>query len=166
SGRPRVLVVSPYLPWPLSHGGAVRIYNLCRSLAGDMDFILACFRENGETVHYRELHEVFREVYIVDANEKRPAPEVPAQVAEYRNSAMADLIRSFCLGRRVDLVQLEYTQMSEYRLQTGAVPVLLVEHDITFTLHRQFAETSGDAKTRQEYERWLTFEREALQCSN
>ncbi len=166
TGKPRVLVVSPYLPWPLSHGGAVRIYNLCRELRDDVDFILACFRENGETVEYGKLHEVFREVYVVDADEKKPDPAVPAQVAEYRNSAMADLIRSFCLERRVDLVQLEYTQMAEYRDHTGAVPVLLVEHDITFTLHRQLADTRRDAKTRAEYERWLEFEREALQCSN
>lgn len=166
TGKPRVLVVSPYLPWPLSHGGAVRIYNLCRELRDEVDFILACFRENGETVHYDKLHEVFREVYVVDADEKRPDPAVPAQVAEYRNSAMADLVRRFCLERRVDLVQLEYTQMAEYRDHTGAVPVLLVEHDITFTLHRQLADTRGDAKTRAEYERWLSFEREALQCSN
>ena len=112
TGKPRVLVVSPYLPWPLSHGGAVRIFNLCRALAGEVDFLLACFRENGETVHYDKLHEVFSEVYIVDADEKRVDPTVPTQVAEYRSSAMAELIRSFCLDKRVDLVQLEYTQMA------------------------------------------------------
>ena len=33
SQRLRVLVVSPFLPFPLSHGGAVRIYNLCRELS-------------------------------------------------------------------------------------------------------------------------------------
>ena len=166
TGRPRVLVVSPYLPWPLSHGGAVRIYNLCRSLIDQVDFVLACFREHGETVNYPKLHEVFREVHIVDADEKKPDPSVPAQVAEYRSSAMGELIRSFCLERRVDLVQLEYTQMAEYRNHTGAVPVLLVEHDVTFTLYRQFAENGGDEKALREYESWLNFEREALQCSN
>jgi glycosyltransferase involved in cell wall biosynthesis len=167
SGRRRVLVVSPYLPWPLSHGGAVRIYNLCRALAHEVDFILACFRENGETVHYDKLYKVFREVYIVDTDEKRPASQgVPAQVAEYRNRAMEELIRSLCLERGVDLVQLEYTQMAGYRDQTETIPTLLVEHDITSTLHRQLAEMSGDAGARWEYERWLTFEREALQESN
>jgi GT2 family glycosyltransferase len=28
SGKPRVLIASPYVPYPLSHGGAVRMYNL------------------------------------------------------------------------------------------------------------------------------------------
>ena len=165
-GRKRVLVVSPYLPFPLSHGGAVRIYNLCREMSGEIDFILACFREAGETVDYEKLHEIFREVYVVDADEKFNDPQVPKQIAEYRNPAMADLIRTFCLERRVDLVQLEYTQLAEYRDETGSVPVLLVEHDITFTLHRQFAQHTRETGARREYERWRAFEREALQCCN
>ncbi len=162
----RVLVVSPYLPFPLSHGGAVRIYNLCRSLAGRVDFVLACFREARETVCYEELHEVFREVYVVDVDEKHSDPAVPKQVAEYRNAAMSDLIRSLCLEHKVDVVQLEYTQMAEYRDDTGAVPVILVEHDITFSLYRQLADFNSRPQTRRDFQQWLEFERSALQCSS
>jgi glycosyltransferase involved in cell wall biosynthesis len=164
-GNPRVLVVSPYLPFPLSHGGAVRIYNLCRSLAGRIDFVLACFHEAGEAIHYDELHEVFREVYVVDVDEKHSDNSVPAQIAEYRNAAMSDLIRTLCLECAVDLVQLEYTQMAEYREHTGAVPVILVEHDITFTLYSQLADFNRDSQTRKDFQRWRDFERSALQCS-
>ena len=102
-GLPRILVVSPYLPFPLSHGGAVRIYNLCRELAGSYDFILACFREANERVHYDELHRIFREVHVVDIDEKKPDPTVPSQVCEYRNSAMRSLITSLCHERRIEL---------------------------------------------------------------
>src|SRR5580658_3867084 len=79
---------------------------------------------------------------------------------------MSDLIRGLCLERKVDLVQLEYTQMAEYREETGAVPVILVEHDITFTLYSQLADFNRDARVRDDYRRWLEFERVALQCSN
>jgi polysaccharide biosynthesis protein PslH len=165
-GKPRVLLISPYLPFPLSHGGAVRIYNICRELADRVDFVLACFREVNETVQYGKLHEVFREVYIVDQDQKEPDPTVPRQVAEYRSPAMSDLIRNFCLKREVDAVQIEYTQLAAYQDDTGAVPLILVEHDITFTLYRQLAEFDGLPETRREYDRWLEFERLALQCSN
>ena len=165
-GKPRVLIVSPYLPFPLSHGGAVRMYNLCRALSTDIDFILACYREANQTVHYDELQKVFRDVYIVDNDEKHSDPSVPQQVAEYRNTAMAGLIRRLCLAREVDLVQLEFTQMAEFRDHTGAVPLILVEHDITFSLYRQLAGTLRDPATRLQYELWLSFERAALQCSN
>jgi glycosyltransferase involved in cell wall biosynthesis len=164
--KPRVLVVSPYLPFPLSHGGVVRMYNLCRALSHNVDFVLACFREAGEVVRYDELHEVFKEVYVLDADEKSIDPGVPNQVAGYRNTAMADLVRRLCLDRLVDIVQLEYTQMAEYRDHTGAIPLVLVEHDITFTLYDQLAQISPNPGARAEYLQWLAFEREALQCSN
>src|ERR1035438_8834611 len=79
---------------------------------------------------------------------------------------MSDLIRSMCLERKVDVVQLEYTQMAEYREDTGAVPVILVEHDITFTLYKQLADFNRDPETRKDFHRWREFERSALQCSN
>ena len=63
---------------------------------------------------------------------------------------MAGLIRRF--SGECDVVQLEYTQMALYRECAGPRPVILVEHDITFTLYRQ----SVDA------ELWRTFETDAL----
>ncbi len=165
-GKPRVLIVSPYLPFPLSHGGAVRIYNLCREMSGDVDFILACFREANETVRYAELHDVFREVHVVDIDEKHPYTSFPDQVTEYRNSAMAELVQRLCLDRHADLLQLEYTQMAEYRKYAGPVPVLLVEHDITFTLYKQLAETPSNPRAEYQYKLWNSFEREALGAVN
>ena len=164
-GRPRVLVVSPYLPFPLSHGGAVRIYNLCRALADRVDLVLACFHEANEAIAYPELHAIFREVYTIEADEKRLDPELPAQVNEYRNSAMAALIRRLCHDG-VNLVQIEYTQLAAYAQETGRAPVILVEHDITFALYWQLASSGGDPGIQKEHDRWLEFERKALQCSN
>ena len=154
-GLPRVLIVSPYLPFPLSHGGAVRIYNICRALKEEIDFILVCFREVTETVRYPELHEVFREVYAVDIDEKNTDPDVPTQIAHYRNTAMSALIRE--QATRVDIVQLEFTQMAEYRACTEGKPTILVEHDITFTLYQQLG---------RDHDIWERFESKALREAN
>lgn len=164
---PRVLVVSPYLPFPLSHGGAVRIFNLCRALAHRVDFILVAGHEADETICYDELHEVFREVYAVDRDEKPPALHIPAQVAEYRNSAMTALIRHLCAARAIDILQLEYTQMAEFRDCVPRVPAILVEHDITFTLHEQLANANpSDRNQAGQCELWRSFERRALQSAD
>ncbi len=45
SGKPRVVVVSAYVPFPLAHGGAVRIHNLTERAAAEWDQILVCFSE-------------------------------------------------------------------------------------------------------------------------
>ena len=163
SGKPRVLVISPYLPFPLAHGGAVRIFNMCRALAGRVDFLLVCFREAVDTVHYDVLSEIFHEVHVVDNDEKNKDPKLPKQISEYRNSAMRALVRELCVTREIDLVQVEYTQMAEYRDCAEGRPVLLVEHDVTFTLYRQLWEANKTAAAEAEYRRWLKFEVTALQ---
>ena len=48
AARPRVLIVSPYVPFPLSHGGAVRMYNLIRRAAESCDQILVAFTDTAD----------------------------------------------------------------------------------------------------------------------
>jgi glycosyltransferase involved in cell wall biosynthesis len=162
-GRPRVLVVSPYLPYPLSHGGAVRIYNLCRALADRVDLILATFREKDDHVEFDKLHEVFREVYVVDIDEKLSKDEtLPRQVRGHVSASMRALIAQLCRDRAVDVLQIEFTHLAAFREAAPDVPAILVEHDLTFTLYRQLAEREQTAAARAEYERWHRFERHWL----
>jgi hypothetical protein len=44
-GKPRIAVLTPYFPYPLSHGGAVRIFNLLREGAHEFDIFLFSFVE-------------------------------------------------------------------------------------------------------------------------
>src|SRR5262249_9826529 len=147
--RKTVLVVSPYLPYPLSHGGAVRIYNLCRALNSRIDFLLACFREKNDTVDYVKLHEVFREVYVLDKDEKASRDaSLPQQVREHNSASLRALIAD----RKPDLLQIEFAHLAHFRDAAPETPAILVEHDLTFMLYHQLA-------ARREYERWLRFER-------
>ena len=163
-GLPRVLVVSPYLPYPLSHGGAVRMWNLCRCLSDRVDFVLACFREQGDVVEYETLQQVFRQIYVVDIDEKHRNPLLPKQVNGYTSSSMRALIGTICEQLPIDLVQVEYTQMAAYREAAASTPALLVEHDLTFSLYQQLAESQKTQEATREYERWLAFERERLRA--
>ncbi|MBZ5618439.1 MAG: glycosyltransferase family 4 protein [Acidobacteriia bacterium] len=161
AGRLKVLVVSPFLPYPLSHGGAVRTYNLCRALADRVDFVLAAVRESEDVVDYDKLQEVFREVYVVDKDERASgSEELPAQVREHQSCALSALIGELSRTWKPDLLQIEYTHMAFVRPAAPDVPAILVEHDLTFSLYRQLAEKkdAGSAALR-EYERWLKFER-------
>ena len=148
-----VLIVSPYLPYPLSHGGAVRIYNLCRALRDRVDFTLACFREKDDRADFDKLQEIFREVYVVDRDEKASKDTaLPQQVREHVSASMRALIADLCRDGRIDLLQIEYTHLAAFRNAAPEVPAILVEHDLTFSLYEQLG-------ARAEYERWLAFER-------
>jgi glycosyltransferase involved in cell wall biosynthesis len=163
SGRMRVLVVSPFLPFPLSHGGAVRIYNLCRALAGRVDFALAAIREKDEAVDYARLHEVFREVRVVDLDERAVEDErLPKQVRHHRSESLRVLIADMAGTWKPDVVQIEYTHMSAFGDCAPGIPSILVEHDLTFSLYRQLAESQQTADSWREYERWRDFEHARL----
>src|SRR5580700_6036843 len=163
SERLKVLIVSPFLPYPLAHGGAVRIYNLCRELSDRVDFSLIALRESNDVVDYGKLHEVFREIHIVDKDERTTAdPNLPAQVSSSESSSMRALISQLSQKLLPDLMQIEYTHFACFRDSAPGVPALLVEHDLTFSLYRQLAEMNPSAASWREYERWLAFERKWL----
>jgi glycosyltransferase involved in cell wall biosynthesis len=162
SRRLKVLVVSPFLPFPLSHGGAVRIYNLCRELSGRVDFTLIAMREANDLVDYGRLHDVFREVHVVDRDQRTSDDsKLPAQVSASESSSLRALIEQLSQKLLPDLIQIEYTHFAGFRDSAPGVRALLVEHDLTFSLYRQLAEKSGKAAWR-EYKRWLAFERKWL----
>lgn len=157
--RPRVLIVSPFLPYPLSHGGAVRIYNLCRALAGRVDFALVAVREDREAVNYEKLHEVFREVRIVDIDQTVPRSDhLPEAVRHHECPSLFAAIADLCRSWQPGIVQFEYTQTAALKDAAGAIPTVLVEHDITFSLYQQLANAKRTRKSRSEYQRWLAFE--------
>ncbi len=161
--RLKVLIVSPFLPYPLSHGGAVRIYNLCRELSDRVDFTLIAMREANDVVEYDKLHRVFREVYVVDKDERTaPHKDLPAQVSSSESRSLRALISQVAEKLMPDVLQVEYTHFAGLRECAPGVPAVLVEHDLTFSLYRQLAEANSNPESWREYERWRVFERKWL----
>ncbi|MDR3703244.1 MAG: glycosyltransferase family 4 protein [Candidatus Sulfopaludibacter sp.] len=163
AGRLKVLLVTPFLPFPLSHGGAVRIYNLCRALAGRVDFVLITLREKGEVVDYPRLREIFREVYVVDIDERASGDaDLPEQVRRTQSQPLRALIAGVSRRWNPDVLQIEYTHMAHFRESAPEVPAILVEHDLTFSLYRQLAQERPSQQAHREFHRWLKFERRWL----
>jgi len=163
--RPRVLVVSPFLPFPLSHGGAVRIWNLCRALADRVDFVLVAVREKGEYVDYPRLSEIFRDVRVVDIDEHAARDQrLPRQVRDHQSAALRAAVADIARLWSPHILQVEYTHMAHFRDAAPHVPAILVEHDVTFTLYRQLAEAKPQSDAEAEFQRWLGFERHWLKA--
>jgi len=163
SDRPRVLVVSPFLPYPLSHGGAVRMFNLCRALSRRVDFALVAVHESRETVHYDKLREVFQKIRVVDMDEPVSADtRLPAQVRQHQSQSLWETVSLLAEEWEPDVLQVEYTHMAHFRDAAPDTPAILVEHDLTFSLYGQLADSDGTEESRREYARWLEFERRWL----
>ena len=75
---------------------------------------------------------------------------------------MTALVAELCREKRPDVLQIEYTHLAPLRHSAPEVPAILVEHDVTFTLYEQVARLCQTRAARQEYRRWLRFERQWL----
>lgn len=157
--RAKVCVLTPYLPYPLSHGGAVRLYNLLRQASVEFDIALYAFYEQPPKPEDLAPVTAFcARVVLVEKpryREPRWASWRPPEVEEYRSPAMAEALA----GRPAGVLQVEYTQLASY---PGDV---LVEHDITLDLYRQVHGRRQTIASWWDYFRWRRFERRALRRS-
>jgi len=153
--RRRVAVLSPYFPYPLSHGGVVRIYNLLREMAREFDIELFAFYDLGAVEAAAPILEFCARVAMVRRpryRQPRWSTLLPPQVMECRAPGMWKAIAE---ERRVfgfELLQVEYAQLAEFG---GDV---LVEHDVTFDLFGQVARQARTLGAWWDYYRWRRFE--------
>jgi GT2 family glycosyltransferase/glycosyltransferase involved in cell wall biosynthesis len=162
SGRRVVIVASPYMPFPLAHGGAVRMYNLMRRAARDFDHVLVSFCDQPSTPS-PEILEICREVVLVrrTGTHLLPLTGRPEVVEEHDSLPFRAALREMIRKHSAALVQLEFTQMGLYAPDCAPVPSILVEHDITIDLYAKLLARQPDWETQAQLERWRSFEREA-----
>ncbi|MBS1854750.1 MAG: MFS transporter [Acidobacteria bacterium] len=159
SARRRVAVLSPYLPYPLSHGGAVRIYHLLREIAREFDVELFAFREGDPHPALGDLPEFCARIVLVEKpryREPRWSTLLPPEVHEYRSPAMRRALAEEKRAFGYEALQVEYTQLAEY---PGDI---LVEHDVTFDLFRQIARRARTLASALNARRWHRFETAAV----
>jgi glycosyltransferase involved in cell wall biosynthesis len=158
SGRRRVAVLSPYFPYPLAHGGAVRIYNLLREIASEFDVELFSFVDQDATETETLLEFCARVVLVTKPRYREPrwSSLLPADIHEFRSPAMRQALAAERREFGFELLQVEYTQLAEYG---GDV---LVEHDVTFDLFGQIARRERTWSATWDYLRWQRFESRAI----
>jgi ribosomal protein S18 acetylase RimI-like enzyme len=157
--RPKVAVVSPYFPYPLSHGGAVRIYNLLREAARDFDIYLLAFAEPTQPGDIEPVLEFCAKVALFKMpryREPRWATLAPPEVHEFRSELAVRALERWKRDYSIEVVQVEYTALAGYG---GDV---LVEHDVTFDLYAQVREKEQTLPARWDYWRWRRFETRAV----
>ncbi len=157
AGRHRVAVLSPYFPYPLSHGGAVRIFNLLREAAREFDVYLFAF--TGGPVETSPVAEFCSGIVLAEKpryREPRWSTLLPPEVHEFRSPAMRAALARQLREWRIEAVQVEYTQLAPYG---GDV---LVEHDVTFDLFGQVWRRDRTLASWWDWFRWRRFEHRAV----
>lgn len=153
--RRRIAILSPYFPFPLAHGGAVRIFNLLREMSAEFDIFFFSFRDSETAASLQPVLDLCARVILAGKpryREPRWSTLTPPEVHEFHSPAMSAALARVRAEDKIEALQVEYTMLAPYR---GDV---LIEHDVTFALYRQIRDRAPSLAARWEHWRWRRFE--------
>ncbi len=145
SGPLRILLVCPQLPYPPTHGAAVRMSNLLRVLAARHEVDLVSFHElnmspdevQASAARLREHCEVVRVV------PRRPMSLCPRpfdrsiHIEQFDCQEMRETLLDMVDAGHYDLIQFDKTEMGQYALPEPAPAQVLVEHVLFYHAYRR-----------------------------
>lgn len=146
----KVLMLTPYLPYPLLTGGQTRSYNLIQRLSrlGHQITLFSLVKNDEERKYIDQLEKYCQKVMVFKRSEN---PWTHANILKTGFSLYPFLvIRNWAKGERseieeklknekFDLIHAETFYVMPHIPQT-AVPILLVEQTIEYLVYRHFAE--------------------------
>jgi len=167
---PRILFVAPYPICPPVHGGGVFMYQTLRQMAALAEVhVVELLDWPWQDRDNRELREFCASAeWLVRPSSDAPRSSalLPHAVEEFANPDFEWLIHRQIYLRKIDLIQLEYTPMAQYRGSYRRIPRALFEHDVYFqSVGRgmsHFPGLVGRLSARVEYLRALRYELRAL----
>jgi O-antigen biosynthesis protein len=168
--RLSVLFCSPYPICPPIHGGGVFMYQTALELTRLCDLHLLILLDNAwEREPHEELERKASSVeYLVrtQGKEKQFGSILPHAVREFASQELEWRLHREMYLREIDVLQLEYTTLSQYRGDYRHIACVLFEHDIYFqSIARGLASMRGLVETAQasyEYLRALRYELRVL----
>ena len=164
--RLRVLFVSPYPICPPVHGGGVFMYQTLREMVKLAEVhVVELLDWPAQEADNQELRTFCASAEWLVRPSGRPkgmGSLEPHAVREFANGDLEWLIHRQLYCRRIDLLQLEYTPMAQYRGEFRRIATALFEHDVYFqSIGRGLGHMIGvfsEMKARIEYLRALRYE--------
>jgi glycosyltransferase involved in cell wall biosynthesis len=164
--RPSVLFVSPYPICPPVHGGGVFMYQALGEMVRHADVhVVELLDWPWQEKENRALREFCASAEWIVRPSGRPegfGSLLPRAVREFANDDLDWLIHRQMYRKRIDVLQLEYTPMAQYRGEYRRIARALFEHDVYFqSIARglgHMISAVAEIKARIEYLRALHFE--------
>ena len=130
----KILIISPYFPFPPRDGGKVRLYNLIKHLSLSNDVYLLAYIEPGARADSIYMARKYcKEVFsVLRQEEKRIIREdIPRCVSFFYTQAMIDELQIVLDKIKPDIVQLDFLIMTQYVHHIKNVPTIYTEHDMS-----------------------------------
>ncbi|MCU0226655.1 MAG: glycosyltransferase [Bryobacterales bacterium] len=166
----RVLFVSPYPLYPAYHGGAVLITQSLAHLKSLCEVhLVVVLEDEGERLTHLPYAQDFASLHLLIRDKRHTAGRfglAPFASREFDLPDLHRLLSTLIHDQRIDVIQLEYTQMAQYAGRYQNILTALFEHDVYFqTVGRRISTAGANAgiRTILEYLRAIRYELNALQ---
>jgi glycosyltransferase involved in cell wall biosynthesis len=141
----RILVIAPFVPWPLVHGGRIRLFHLVRAMAREHEVTLVALA-NGDEKDFGPLAAVCTVVPVpytyrpVAAFCRFMTGPNPYNVERFASGDQVATVSRLVADTRFDVVHIETTHLWPVARACGDIPVVLgtqnVESSILAQLER------------------------------
>src|SRR4030065_2236280 len=143
----KVLMITPYLPYPLYSGGQIRSYNLLKNLAKSHEITLFAFVKEVVPDHIRELEKFCKKIEVFKRRKAWSVVNIlvsgfsfyPFLVAIYYSLSLRKRIKEELFQHKYDLIHAETFYVMPNIPQTR-VPILLVEQTIEYLVYKHYVE--------------------------
>lgn len=143
----KILMITPYLPYPLYSGGQIRSYNLLKNLAKKHEITLFSFVKEVVPSHIRELEKFCTKIEVFQRRKAWSLTNVllaglsfyPFLVAIYYSRTLKKKINEELKKEEYDLIHAETFYVMP-NIPKTKVPTLLVEQTIEYLVYDHFLE--------------------------
>ena len=146
----KILMVSSYLPYPLTSGGHIRLYNILKILSGNHQITLVCEKRPYQTDEaILEISKFCKEIITVDRKKQWSVENIlrtgfskyPFLVTGHTNKNLKSQISNLLKNEKFDLVHVETFYVMQ-NLPKITVPVVLTEHNIESLVYERFKQST------------------------
>jgi len=145
----KILMLTPYLPYPLHSGGQIRSYNLLKNLAKKHQVTLFSFiRSHDEKKYIKELSKYCSHIKLFKRRQAWDIRNIiisaltpyPFLVAIYLSKKLKSAIAQELSSHKYDLIHAETFYVMPNLSSAVNLPVLLVEQTIEYLVYQRFVE--------------------------
>ena len=183
----KILFLSPTVPYPLTDGGRIRVYNLLKQIALKNDItLLALETQPSDKSSVPHIEQLGVKVHLVQNSATLPRLSLktlisacvkrqPITVARYNVSAYRHKLRELLAVDNFDLVHYEMFHTAQFYTETDLPTVLSQQNVDSAIWHRLTGETKNilykyaywtQQRAFQRYERVLSPQFEAVTCTS
>lgn len=150
----KIIQIAPRVPYPLTEGGSIGIFNITRQLRRNgAEILFTAVTPQKDADVPEELRRLCSDIFVARTDQRyglslgmrNVLSGVPINVQKYHSRKILSEILAHFSKTSVDIIHVDHLHMAYYGLALGRVkgaPVVLREHNFELKIMQRFAETS------------------------